>query len=43
MDKPNIDLLDLLISLYAEQEGIKIKYERCDSYQKRTKADCGTA
>ena len=27
MDKPNIDILDLLISLYAEQEGVKIKYE----------------
>ena len=27
MDKPSIDLLDLLISLYAEQEGVKITYE----------------
>ena len=28
MKKPNgKDLLELLISLYAEQEGVKIKYE----------------
>lgn len=27
MDKPSIDLLELLISLYAEQEGVKIKYK----------------
>lgn len=27
MDEPSIDLLDLLISLYAEQEGVKITYE----------------
>lgn len=27
MDKPSIDLLELLISLYAEQEGVKITYE----------------
>lgn len=24
---PTIDLLALLISLYAEQEGVKVKYE----------------
>lgn len=27
MNKPNVDLLELLISLYAEQEGITIKYK----------------
>lgn len=28
MEKPNgKDLLELLISLYAEQEGVKIKYK----------------
>jgi hypothetical protein len=27
MKKPTIDLLGFLISLYAEQEGVTIKYE----------------
>lgn len=27
MKKPSIDLLALLISLYADQEGVEIKYE----------------
>jgi hypothetical protein len=27
MEKPSIDLLALLISLYADQEGVEIKYE----------------
>lgn len=28
MDRPNgLDLLELLIDLYAEQEGVKIEYE----------------
>ena len=27
MIKPDINLLDLLISLYADQEGVKITYE----------------
>lgn len=27
MNKPSINLLDLLISLYADQEGVEIKYE----------------
>lgn len=27
MKKPSTDLLDLLISLYADQEGVEIKYE----------------
>jgi hypothetical protein len=28
MNKPNIDLFDLLVSLYADQMGVEIKYER---------------
>lgn len=32
--KPNINLLDLLVSLYADQEGVQIEYElvgvRCE-------------
>lgn len=27
MTKPDINLFDLLISLYADQEGVKITYE----------------
>jgi hypothetical protein len=27
MEKPDINLFDLLISLYADQEGVKITYE----------------
>ena len=27
MKKPNVDLLALLISLYADQEGVEITYE----------------
>lgn len=27
MEKPRINLLALLIDLYADQEGVKIKYE----------------
>ena len=27
MNYPKVDLLSLLISLYAEQEGVTIKYE----------------
>lgn len=28
MKKPSIDLLELLISLYADQNGVEIKYEK---------------
>ena len=28
MEKPSIDLFALLISLYADQEGVEITYER---------------
>ena len=27
MNKPGINLLELLITLYADQEGVEIKYE----------------
>ena len=27
MDKPSVDILNLLVSLLAEQEGVKITYE----------------
>ena len=28
MEKPSIDILDLLVSLLADQEGIEITYEK---------------
>ena len=28
MNKPSIDLFDLLVSLYADQMGVEIKYEK---------------
>lgn len=34
MKKPSINLLELLISLYADQEGVEIQYELkgCDRH-----------
>lgn len=31
MNKPSVNLLELLISLYADQEGVKIEYELEDA------------
>ena len=30
MNKPSIDILALLITLYADQEGVEIEYELCE-------------
>lgn len=30
MNKPSIDILRLLIALYADQEGVEITYELCE-------------
>lgn len=27
MNRPSVNLLELLISLYADQEGVEVKYE----------------